>query len=80
MNSDNRIVELLTDMLHEQKNMLHEQKKTNERLEKLEKQQAKINNELSEMRLALIKFAEQFFLISKIEERVLNLEKTVFQH
>ena len=94
MNTDNRIIELLTDMLHEQKNMLHEQKnilqeqknmlqeqkKTNERLDKLEKQQAKTNIELSDMRLALMKFAEKFTTFTVFEERLTKLEKAVFQN
>ncbi|MBI5324741.1 MAG: hypothetical protein HZB41_05630 [Ignavibacteriae bacterium] len=39
---------------------MQEQKKTNERLDKLEIQQAKTNIELSDMRLAFIKFADKY--------------------
>ncbi|MCL5990630.1 MAG: hypothetical protein M1419_00825 [Bacteroidetes bacterium] len=73
MNTDNRIIELLTDMLQEQK-------KTNERLDKLEKQQAKTNMELSDMRLAFIKFADKFSLFTVFEDRLSKLEKAVFQN
>ncbi|TAL70671.1 MAG: hypothetical protein EPN82_01740 [Bacteroidetes bacterium] len=66
MNNDNRVIELLTDMLQEHK-------KTNERL-------AKTNIVLSEMRLAFMKFADKFVLVTNIEERVLKLEKAVFQN
>ena len=63
MNNDNRIVEFLTDTLHVQK-------KTNERLVKLEKQQAKTNIVLADMRLA-----DKFELYANLENSVSNLER-----
>jgi hypothetical protein len=78
MNDDNRIVELLTDMLFEQRNMLAEQKKSNERLDKLEKQQAKTNLAIGELRLSFIKLADKIEIITQLDKRVLRLEDVVF--
>ena len=84
MNSDNRIIELLSEMLIEQK-------KTNEklghvdgrlrnlevqfggmdkRLERLEKQQAKTNLAIGELRLSIMNFAE-----TNSRNELLNLKK-----
>jgi hypothetical protein len=72
--------ELQLKILETISDMLHEQKKTKERLVQLEKQQAKTNIELSDMRLAFIKFADKFSLFTVIEERLSKLEKAVFQN
>jgi uncharacterized coiled-coil protein SlyX len=94
MNTDKRIVELLSDMLLEQK-------KTNEklgnvdgrlssleikfdrlekRLESVEKQQAKTNLAIGELRLSILKFAEKINHQSQLEKRVTKLEKVIFKN
>ena len=94
MNSDNRIIELLSEMLIEQK-------KTNEklghvdgrlgnlevqfggmdkRLENVEKYQAKTNLAIGELRLSIMKFAEKINHQEILEKRVTKLEKLVLKH
>ena len=94
MNNDNRIVELLSDMLLEQK-------KTNERLghvdgrlgnlevkfdgldkrlENVEKHQAKTNLAIGELRLSIMKFAEKINHQQQLEKRVIKLEKAVYKN
>ncbi len=94
MNADNRVIELLSEMIIEQK-------KTNEklghvddrlgnlevqfvgmdkRLENVEKQQAKTNLAIRELRLSIMKFAEKINQQVILEKRVSKLEKTVFKH
>ncbi len=78
MDSDNRIIELLSDMLVEQK-------KTNERLEKVElgiirldEQQAKTNLAIGELRLSVMKLADRLEIIDDHEKRIDKLEHAVF--
>lgn len=56
MSNDERIIELLSDMLIEQKKMGEAQHQTNQRLENLEMHQAKTNIELADMRHQLMIF------------------------
>ena len=70
MSGERKIIELLTDMLFEQK-------KTNERLDSLEKQKARTNMELSEMRLSFMKIAEKFPIYNGHEDRIQRLEEIV---
>ena len=85
MNSDDRIIELLSDILVEQKGMrkdineLKEQQMiTNNRLEKLEEQQAKTNLAIGELRLSVMKLAERLEIITDHEKRIAKLEHTVY--
>jgi uncharacterized coiled-coil protein SlyX len=92
MNSDDRIIELLSDILVEQKGMradisemkndisqLKEQQIiTNNRLEKLEDQQAKTNIAIGELRLSVMKLAERLEIIADHEKRIDRLEHTVY--
>ena len=71
MNSDDRVIELLTDMLFEQKN-------TNKRLEKLEEQQAKTNLGIGELRLSFMQLSEKLTIIADHENRIDKLEHAVF--
>ena len=86
MNSDDRIIELLSDILVEQKGMrkdineLKEQQMiTNNRLEKLEEQQAKTNLAIGELRLSVMKLAERLEIITDHEKRIDKLEHTVYK-
>jgi len=92
MNSDERIIELLSDILVEQKGMrsdisemkndisqLKEQQIiTNNRLEKLEEQQAKTNLAIGELRLSVMKLAERLEIVADHEKRIDRLEHTVY--
>ena len=71
MNNDDRVVELLTEMLFEQK-------QTNKRLDKLEMQQAKTNLAIGELRLSVMKLADRLEIIADHENRIDKLEHTVF--
>ena len=57
MDENKRIVQLRAEMHHEQRNTNERLENVAQRIEKLEKQQAKTNLELSEIRLALMRFA-----------------------
>jgi hypothetical protein len=78
MNNDNRIVELLTDMLLEQRTTNEKLETLTGRVEKLEKQQAKTNLAIGELRLSFIKLADKIETISKFDQRILRLEDAVF--
>jgi uncharacterized coiled-coil protein SlyX len=92
MNSDERIIELLSDILVEQKGMradIYEMKNdisqlkeqqmiTNNRLEKLEEQQAKTNLAIGELRLSVIKLADRLEIVADHEKRIDKLEHTVY--
>ena len=82
---DPRIVELLTEMLHEQKGMLQEQKDTrnelkqiNTRLERLEKQQRMTNVKLRELTLSNVRIADELKMVIQYGERIVRLEAAVF--
>ncbi len=84
MKDENKIVELLADLLIEQKNvrkeLIESRKENNIRLEKLEKQQVKTNLAIGELRLSVMKLAEKFEIVSQHDKRITRLEDTVFQH
>jgi hypothetical protein len=68
---DPRIVELLTEMLQEQK-------QTNTRLDRLEKQQQTTNLKLQELSVSNLKLAEELRSVVQLGERVVRLEAAVF--
>lgn len=85
MNSDERIIELLSEMLIEQKAMKEQQIITNSRLlnvenkiEKLEDQQVKTNLAIGELRLSVMRLAERLEIIADHEKRIDKLEHTVY--
>ncbi len=92
MKDENKIVELLSEMLIEQKqtnkrlaNLESHSENTNLRLEKLEsgmekmeKQQAKTNLAIGELRLSVMQLAEKFEIVSQHDKRITRLEDTVF--
>jgi uncharacterized protein YdcH (DUF465 family) len=89
---DPRIVELLTQMLEEQREMRQElkqvntrlerlengQTQTNTRLERLEKQQQNTNLKLQELTLSNLKIVDELHNVMQIGERVTRLEAAVF--
>lgn len=78
MSDDPRIIELLTDMLQEQRNLHKEQKITNLRLDKLEKQQAKTNIAINDLQLSVMQLAEKLEIVFQHEKRINRLEDAVF--
>ena len=75
---DPRIVELLTEMLQEQKQMLQEQKQTYTRLDRLEKQQQTTNLKLQELSISNLKLADEIRTVVQHGERIVRLEAAVF--
>ena len=92
MNNDAIIVELLSEMLLEQKktNMRLENvenrlervenriESVGNRIEKLEKQQEKTNLAIGELRLSVMLLAEKFEALSQLDKRIIRLEDAVF--
>ena len=82
---DPRIIELLTEMLQEQKQtnvrldrLENGQSQTNTRLERLEKQQQNTNLKLQELTLSNLKLADELHNVMQLGERVTRLEAAVF--
>jgi len=57
--------------------MLHEQRLSNQRLESLENQQIKTNAGIGELRLSVMRLADQIELVFKHGLRIEALEKVV---
>jgi len=82
---DDRIVEILSEVLIELRGvntelseMKSELKGVNKRLDKLDDQQAKTNLAIGELRLSVMKLAENQELILHHETRIDALERKVF--
>ena len=73
------IVELLAEMLHEQRIANQQLLKMDSRLEKLESQQIKTNTAIGELRLSVMRLADQLELVFQHEKRIDALEKVVFK-
>ena len=71
MNYDGIVIELLAEMLLEQKN-------SNFILEKLEDQQAKTNLGIGELRLSVKQLSEKLTILADHENRIDKLEHTVY--
>jgi hypothetical protein len=85
MESDPRSIELLTDMVMKQDAMLKEQQRTNaelheliSRVEGLDDQQAKTNLGIGELRLSVMRLADELHDTHELRERVQRLESQVF--
>ena len=78
MNNDDRVVELLTEMLFEQKGMKEELVQNNKNIMKLQSQQAKTNLAIGELRLSVMKLADRLEIIADHENRIDKLERAVF--
>jgi len=88
MNEENEkaIVELLSEMLHEQRITNQQLGSIGERVSsleskigKLEEQQAKTNQGIGELRLSVMRLADQFELVFQHEHGIMALEKVVFK-
>ena len=67
-----RLIELMAEMLHEQRT-------TNNRLESLEKQQANTNLAIGELRVSVMRLADEIEKIVLLDQRVSKLEDVVFR-
>ncbi len=88
----NRLVEIMSEMLHEQKitnerleNVENQQKITNQRLEnvenkleKVEVQQIKTNAGIGELRLSVMRLADEIKIVHDHDNRINLLERKVF--
>ncbi len=81
----NRLVEIMSEMLHQQKitnerlqNVENQQKITNERLEKVEVQQIKTNAGIGELRLSVMRLADEIKIVHDHDNRINLLERKVF--
>jgi len=73
------IIELLAEMLHEQKIANQQLLNMDNRLEKLENQQIKTNAAIGELRLSVMRLADQIEIVFQHERRIDALEKVVFK-
>lgn len=86
MNGEDRIIELLAEMVAKQDHtsvqqaeMLIELRSLNQRVESLEHQQADTNLALGELRLSVMKLGDELRAIANHETRIDALEKEVFK-
>ncbi len=77
MDQTNKLVEIMAEMLHEQREMLSEQRETNRRLEKLETQMIMNNAAIGELRISVMRLADEIVIIHDHERRIVELEKKV---
>jgi len=94
MKEDNKLLDAIIDlgvvmkelrdemkgMRKEIKGLHKEQQETNRRLEKLEKQQARTNMELGEIRLTFIQYADAIEKVINHETRIIRLEDATFDN
>jgi hypothetical protein len=75
---DPRIVELLTEMLEEQRKTNSRLGTMDHRLERLEKQQQTTNLKLQELSVSNLKLADELRTVVQHGERIVRLEAAVF--
>ena len=80
MKDENRIIELLAEMIQEQKITNQRLIKVETAVEKLEKQQANTNLAIGELRLSVMQLADKFEIVSQHDKRITRLEDSVFHH
>lgn len=78
MDGDSRIIEILSEMLIEQKQTNVRLGRVEMRLEQLEEQQAKTNLAIGELQPSVMKLADKFEMIADHERRIDKLEHTVY--
>ncbi|MDX2189437.1 MAG: hypothetical protein SFY32_06220 [Bacteroidota bacterium] len=81
MNQDDylkRLVEIMSEMLHEQRVTNERLGKVEYAIEKLEDQQAKTNLGIGELRVSFMRLATEIEVIHKHDIRISELEKKVF--
>jgi len=77
MDQINKLVEIMAEMLHEQREMLSEQRETNKRLEKLEHQMIMNNASIGELRISVMRLADEILAVHDHERRISELERKV---
>jgi hypothetical protein len=68
MSEINRLVEVMAEMLHEQR-------ETNRRLERLENQMVNNNAAIGELRISVMRLADEILIVHDHERRIVVLEK-----
>ena len=86
MEGIDRLIEIMAEMLDEQKGMRgemnamrKEQEQTNQGLENLEKQMVKNNLGIGELRVSVMRLADEIEKIVLLDQRVSKLEDAVFR-
>jgi hypothetical protein len=86
MEGIDRLIEIMAEMLDEQKGMRgemnamrKEQEQTNQMLENLEKQMVKNNLGIGELRVSVMRLADEIEKIVLLDQRVSKLEDAVFR-
>ena len=79
MEGIDRLIEIMAEMLDEQRGMRKEQELTNQRLETLEKQMVKNNLGIGELRISVMGLADEIDKILLLDKRVTKLEDAVFR-
>ncbi len=74
-----KLSELMAEMLHEQGQTNGELSRMNKRLESLEKQQANTNLAIGELRVSVMRLADEIEKIVLLDPRVSKLEEVVFR-
>ncbi len=79
MSKDDRIIELLAEMVFKQDLVVVELKGLSKRVENLEHQQANTNLGIGELRLSFMNLADKIQAIAEHEKRIDALERAVFK-
>ncbi len=74
----NRLVEIMSEMLHEQKITNIRLDNVTERLEKVETQLTKTNAGIGELRLSVMRFADEIKIVHDHDNRINLLKRKVF--
>jgi ABC-type uncharacterized transport system YnjBCD ATPase subunit len=74
-----KLIELMAEMLHEQRQTNGELSRMNKRLESLEKQQANTNLAIGELRVSVMRLADEIEKIVLLDQPVSKLEDVVFR-
>jgi hypothetical protein len=74
-----KLIELVAEMLHEQRQTNVKLEHMGKRLESVEKQQANTNLAIGELRVSVIRLADEIEKIVLLDQRVSKLEDVVFR-
>jgi ABC-type uncharacterized transport system YnjBCD ATPase subunit len=74
-----RLIELMAEMLEEQRQTNAKLGTMNKRLESVEKQQANTNLAIGELRVSVMRLANEIEKIVLLDQRVSKLEEVVFR-
>ena len=79
MKNDDRIVELLAEMVYKQDLMIDEFKVMNSEIKNLQKEQQLTNLAIKELRVSVMNLAEEIKVVHDHEKRIGILEKKVLK-